>query len=250
MFSLRFACTGLVFVLVWNLAPTTVSAQTCGGKSMGGQSMGGGQAMQGGGCGNSRYQMLLMAQLQSQRMQAQTYLIGTAIQGNVYQQSMAYPAAVMQQQMAYNQTALMMNASAYQQQQLQQMNSPPGTPAPAPVAFGPAGFVDPLLRPAVAAAPAPAVAPVVQQAPARDPFARPVVVRDIPQVRDPAPIREIMDAPPLRSKEEEAGSKLKLAKLLDRDGFTEKARMRYNEIADKYPGTKAAEEAEGLLAKK
>jgi TolA-binding protein len=242
MFSLRFASAGLVFALVWSLAPATAHAQAYG------------QPMQGGNCSPSRYQMLLMAQLQAQRIQGQAYVLGMAVQGNVYQQSMAYPAAAMQQQMMYNQMALMMNASQYQQQQLQQMNTPPGGPgaaAAAPVAFGPAGFVDPLLRPAAPLAAAPAVAPpVAQQVPARDPFAKPIVVRDIPQVRDPAPVREIMDAAPLRSKEEEAAGKLKLAKLLDRDGFAAKARMRYNEIAEKYPGTKAAEEAEELLAKK
>lgn len=260
----HFLSAGLAFAYFLTLAPTSAHAQGCRGPGMSGGSSRN-QVMPGnwsssqypvmqdrGNCSPSRYQIMLAAQLQT----------------GMYQQALAYPAMAyqqagynqaMQQQMALNQMALMMNASAYQQQQLQQMNTPPGTPAPAPVAFGPAGFVDPLFRPAVPPA-APAVAPApaaAQPAMVRDPFVKPVAVRDqvrdpVPVVRDPAPVRELpgLEVPPLRTKEEEASAKLKLAKLLDRDGFTEKARMRYNDIAEKFPGTKAAEEAESLLAKK
>jgi TolA-binding protein len=242
MFSVRLLSRGLALALILGLAPASVHAQAFRGQVM----------QDRGNCSPSRLQLILAAQLQAQQIQGQAYVLGMTAQGNAYQQSMAYPAAIMQQQMMYNQMALMMNSAQYQQQQLQQLTSPPaGAPAAPPPVFGPAGFVDPLMRPAVANPAPPAPAPVRDPAaPVRDPFAKPVVVRDIGPVRDPAPVREIMDPPPVRSKEEEASSKLKLAKLLDRDGFTEKARMRYNEIADKYPGTKAAEEAGALLAKK
>jgi hypothetical protein len=265
-FRYHFLSAGLAVALTLALAPASAHGQGCRGPGMSGGSGGRSPATPSNwspspyqatasNCSPSRYQLLVAAQLQT----------------GMYQQALAYPALAyqqagygqaMQQQMAYSQVALMMNAQQYQQQQLQMMNAPPGTPAPAPGAFAAAGFVDPLLRPAVAAAPAPVAPPAAM----RDPFARPVAVRDqvrdpfardqvrdpLPVVRDPAPVREIpgLEVPPLRSKEEEAASKLKLAKLLDRDGLSEKARMRYNEIAEKFPGTKAAEEAESLLAKK
>lgn len=254
MFLSRSLSAGLAFGLIVTLAPTSAHAQGCRGPGMSGNSAAGrnqvpgngsysqNQPMPGNYCPN-QYQFLITAQLRA----------------GMYQQSLMYPSLAyqqagynqaMQQQTAYGQIALMMNASAYQQQQLQMMNSP-GGPAATPAAFAQAGFVDPLLRPVVAA-PAPAQA-APPPAMVRDPFGKPAAVRDpVPVVRDPAPVRELpgLEVPALRSKEEEAASKLKLAKLLERDGLVEKARTRYNEIAEKFPGTKAAEEAETLLAKK
>jgi S1-C subfamily serine protease len=49
--------------------------------------------------------------------------------------------------------------------------------------------------------------------------------------------------------EHDATRKLKLAKSLAEDGLVEKARVRYQEIIDKFPKTKAAAEARELLAK-
>jgi S1-C subfamily serine protease len=48
-------------------------------------------------------------------------------------------------------------------------------------------------------------------------------------------------------KEDEAASKLRLAKRLAADGLNERARERYQDIVKKYPDTKAAKEAKELL---
>jgi hypothetical protein len=49
--------------------------------------------------------------------------------------------------------------------------------------------------------------------------------------------------------EQEAARKLKLAKMFAADGLVDKAKARYKEIVEKYPGTKAAKEAKELLEK-
>lgn len=49
--------------------------------------------------------------------------------------------------------------------------------------------------------------------------------------------------------EQEASRKLKLAKMFAADGLIDKAKARYKEIVEKYPGTKAAKEAKELLNK-
>ncbi|HEV3203540.1 MAG TPA: hypothetical protein VGY77_04115 [Gemmataceae bacterium] len=49
--------------------------------------------------------------------------------------------------------------------------------------------------------------------------------------------------------EQEAARKLKLAKMFAADGLADKAKARYKEIVEKYPGTKAAKEAQELLEK-
>lgn len=49
--------------------------------------------------------------------------------------------------------------------------------------------------------------------------------------------------------EKDAASKLRVAKKLAADGLTEKAKERYKEIVEKYPGTKAGKEAKELLEK-
>lgn len=49
--------------------------------------------------------------------------------------------------------------------------------------------------------------------------------------------------------EQDAARKLKLAKMLAADGLVDKAKARYKEIVEKYPGTKAAKEAKELLEK-
>jgi TolA-binding protein len=49
--------------------------------------------------------------------------------------------------------------------------------------------------------------------------------------------------------EQDAARKLKLAKMLERDGLKDGAKKRYKEIIKKYPDTKAAKEAKELLDK-
>ena len=49
--------------------------------------------------------------------------------------------------------------------------------------------------------------------------------------------------------ERDAARKLRLARMLERDGLVDKAKMRYQEIVDKYPHTKAGKEAHELLEK-
>ena len=228
MFSFRFLSAGLAFALslAWlTLAPASVQAQGFCGPPVRDN------------CSPSRYQL----------MQGRQYQQALNYQALSYQQSLMYQQAAMQQQLAFQQVAFLMNAQQIQLQLLQQLTAPPAQQAVPVVAAGPAGFVDPLLRPVGVAKAAAPPAPVAQPAEVRDPFQKPVVVRDA------APVREVVPAvepPPGRTKEEEAGSKLKLAKMLANDGFTDKARLRYNEIAEKFPGTKAASEAETLLAKR
>lgn len=56
-------------------------------------------------------------------------------------------------------------------------------------------------------------------------------------------------AGPANKAEAEAASMLRVAKRLAADGLADKARARYQEVVDKYPNTKAAEEARELLKK-
>ena len=61
---------------------------------------------------------------------------------------------------------------------------------------------------------------------------------------NPAPAAEPLDP------EQAASAKLKLAKMLAKDGLEKKARIRYEEIVQQYPKTRAAGEARKLLDKK
>jgi hypothetical protein len=59
--------------------------------------------------------------------------------------------------------------------------------------------------------------------------------------------RPATDTSETDKKEDEAASKLRVAKRLAADGLKEKARERYQEIVQKYPETKAAKTAKELL---
>jgi hypothetical protein len=69
---------------------------------------------------------------------------------------------------------------------------------------------------------------------------------------NPAPEKKATQDKPEDTPEQreyDAARKLKLAKMLEKDGVADKAKARYREIVDKYPGTKAAKEARALLEK-
>jgi hypothetical protein len=73
-----------------------------------------------------------------------------------------------------------------------------------------------------------------------------------PEPRLPSPRAGGKQAPAPASEvdpEREAAAKLKLAKMLEKDGLADKAKARYQEILNKYPGSKAAEEARHLLGR-
>jgi hypothetical protein len=147
-------------------------------------------------------------------------------------QAAAYQQAMYQQMLANQQLAAMAQAQQQLQQQLQQVNSP--------------RVNDPFLAPVAANLPMAAPAP-------RNPPAQRIEVNGQPLAREPLGNRRpdfAVQEPPIRDKEEEAASKLKFAKMLADDGLLAKARTRFGEIAEKYPGTRAAEEAQVLLAKK
>lgn len=66
---------------------------------------------------------------------------------------------------------------------------------------------------------------------------------------DGKPVEEVTPEQKAQRAEEIAAGKLKLAKILVQDGREDKAAVRFQEIVDAYPDTKAAEEAKELLAK-
>jgi S1-C subfamily serine protease len=72
---------------------------------------------------------------------------------------------------------------------------------------------------------------------------------DKPRAQATADTAQKPDEDPAEKMEKDAARKLKLAKMLAEDGLVDKARLRYKEIIETYPKTKAADDARQLLEK-
>ena len=74
----------------------------------------------------------------------------------------------------------------------------------------------------------------------------PVPAKVVTQEKPNPPVKLVDDA---EAKEKRAAAKLDLAKRLQEDGLARKARVRYQDIIDEFPDTRAAREARELLEK-